>query len=32
MSDANCLLVLDHDTSLTKVGDLVKVLPFDGIV
>jgi hypothetical protein len=26
------LVVLDHDTSLTKVGDLVKVLPFDGIV
>ena len=32
MSDANCLVVLDHDTSLTKVGDLVKVLPFDGLV
>lgn len=32
MSDANCLVVLDHDTSLTKVGDLLTVLPFDGLV
>ena len=32
MSDANCLVVLDHDTSLTKLGDLTKVIPFDGLV
>jgi molybdopterin molybdotransferase len=32
MSDANCLVVLDHETNLIEKGEPVKVLPFDGLV
>jgi len=32
MSDANCLVMLDHDDSLVAKGDRVSVIPFDGLV
>jgi hypothetical protein len=32
MSDANCLVVLGHQTALIEKGEPVMVLPFDGLV
>ncbi len=32
MSEADCLVVLDHDVVSVKVGDLIPVLIFDGLI
>lgn len=32
MSEADCLVVLEHDTVNVKIGDLVPVLIFDGLI
>ncbi|MGA2548796.1 MAG: gephyrin-like molybdotransferase Glp [Burkholderiaceae bacterium] len=32
MSEANCLIVLPHDSASVEVGDRVSALPFDGLV
>lgn len=32
MSEANCMLILDHDQGDVKAGDLVQVIPFHGLL
>ena len=32
MSEADCLVVLDHDIVSVKAGDLVPILVFDGLI
>jgi molybdopterin biosynthesis enzyme len=32
MSQANCLIVLPHDSGTVEPGDLVEVQPFDGLI
>jgi molybdopterin molybdotransferase len=32
MSEANCMVLLDHDQGDVKAGDLVQVIPFHGLL
>jgi molybdopterin molybdotransferase len=32
MSEANCMVILDHDQGDVKAGDLVQVIPFHGLL
>jgi molybdopterin molybdotransferase len=32
MSEANCMVVLHHEQGAVNAGDLVDVIPFDGLI